>query len=847
MVSLKTNQMFFVFKTIKPFFYNNSNIFVFYFFTNNLNFFKNIHSLSILSNLNTPLFNFFPPRVSLNSDIFRIFKNFFFLKRFLNIFRNYTKQKKLFIKASYRHNKFFITLANFKKFKNIINYPLFRPFLNSKFIPYFFFCNRRLFKKTFNYTVGGTLSTYYFELFPKKNHIKPTLPFFATKNNMHFKKKITKSIKNSPNLSFLKLFINNYLYLKKTKMLYTDLKFLFKSTSRKFKRSNYDFFFSKPHTFLNNYGFSKNRYSYSNSFSIFLFRKIFRFFFSLKRTNRSLKTRRFNDIIFRSNFLITSYFAKKKISQKFNSLYLINFPALNKFSLFNLVSPLSSSFFIKKKVNKIKSKLKFIFFFNLLIRSKFYRKTKYFSKINNSYAFKKILKLTRNKHRIYKKIKRINSWLNFWTFLKSLNVINFKWFKRNSIVKYICHNNFYNIFELKKSLNSVFILSFYNLFVNFFYLKSSFYLPFSKKITKFSYLPNKLFLSSKEKTKFRANNFSFLNLSDSYIFSNTNLKNFYNLKKTIYSFPFKNEIKKYILRKYTKSFFISNPFSHGRSFNVNKLDHYFDFSNTLNIAANQSYNCELSYSNELFFLINQNTYFSSNWTYLVKQFKFTKPSINSDSNFIIKRVRFKPGYMNIWRESRKLLKESLTLDFKYQYKLTIYLSNYNKFVRFKTFLISEMSLKNILIRTKLLIDDSLSVIFIKNNLVFLNGLVCSNTLFPTFAGDFIQLVVNLKYYILMRWLMNLTLKKKIRLRRALKNKINKKFSLEDKKRSDRMPNWIRFNKNLTKDVAKFVEVDFFSLSAFILYEPFSWSEINNYNLTDPRFGIINLYNWKYIT
>ena len=148
-------------------------------------------------------------------------------------------------------------------------------------------------------------------------------------------------------------------------------------------------------------------------------------------------------------------------------------------------------------------------------------------------------------------------------------------------------------------------LPFFNFFTNLQKIRSPLNLIFFKKITQVPYFPNRLFFSSKEKTKFRPSNFNFFSLSDSYVTFNTGLKNLYNLKKNVYSFPFKNEIKKYILRKYTKSFFIPNSFNNNRFFNFNK------FSN-LGLTANQNYDFELNYSNELFFLINQNVHFSSN-------------------------------------------------------------------------------------------------------------------------------------------------------------------------------------------------------------------------------------------
>jgi hypothetical protein len=68
-----------------------------------------------------------------------------------------------------------------------------------------------------------------------------------------------------------------------------------------------------------------------------------------------------------------------------------------------------------------------------------------------------------------------------------------------------------------------------------------------------------------------------------------------------------------------------------------------------------------------------------------------------------------------------------------------------------------------------------------------------------------------------------------------------------KKKSYNIPKWILSNKNLFDDCSNYLEVDYFTLSAFIIYEPFLWSDINFYNLIEQKFSIINLYNWKYIT
>jgi len=74
------------------------------------------------------------------------------------------------------------------------------------------------------------------------------------------------------------------------------------------------------------------------------------------------------------------------------------------------------------------------------------------------------------------------------------------------------------------------------------------------------------------------------------------------------------------------------------------------------------------------------------------------------------------------------------------------------------------------------------------------------------------------------------------------------ISTEDEAlRVKHMKRFTIFNKNLVDDTAKYIETDYFTLSLIILYEPFTWTDINPYILMDQRFGIINLYNWKYIT
>jgi len=227
--------------------------------------------------------------------------------------------------------------------------------------------------------------------------------------------------------------------------------------------------------------------------------------------------------------------------------------------------------------------------------------------------------------------------------------------------------------------------------------------------------------------------------------------------------------------------------------------------------------------------------------------KYTESLFSSDYSFSIKKIKFKPGYMNLWRNAREVVKTSLNLKFQYQHKLTKYLLKYNKFLKFHTFLIIELQLFNILLKTKIFPDSNSIETFIDNGLIFINNLICKNKYTPLFIGDFIQLIINIKYYILYKWYLNWTIQKKIRLKIKSKKKLNPASLPDDKQKSYTLPNWILTNKDYNNDIPKYLEVDYQTLSVMIIYEPLLWEEINPYNFLETKFGIINLYNWKYIT
>jgi len=237
---------------------------------------------------------------------------------------------------------------------------------------------------------------------------------------------------------------------------------------------------------------------------------------------------------------------------------------------------------------------------------------------------------------------------------------------------------------------------------------------------------------------------------------------------------------------------------------------------------------------------------STDWQKYYKYFQ--NQSASAAFNEIhIQRVRFKPGYLRIWKNARNDLKLSYNLTFKYQSRLTKFLLYFNKFIIYKVFLQNQFQLSNILLKSRLFPTKTYILIFLQNQWVFVNGIPSANPTLQLIVCDFIQLIVSIRYYIIYRWLLNWAIKQKLRLRVRIKRLVNTYFLPDDKNRSSHFPQWIYSSKNINNDVSKYLEVDFFSLSIIVIYEPFLFNEMDFYDIHELKINIVNLYNWKYIT
>ena len=340
----------------------------------------------------------------------------------------------------------------------------------------------------------------------------------------------------------------------------------------------------------------------------------------------------------------------------------------------------------------------------------------------------------------------------------------------------------------------------------------------------------------------------------------------YIFKKRIFSFVFPNEIRSLLLQKKKKITFyqlvFKNKISKPRNPSFNLLsykqlliEHY-----KLSTAARANYQQNFhsvffgNFSNNVSTILNSKYVgYDNSQNEIIHNTDFTKRGVDLSyrvNEVRVPRIRFKPGYQRIWRNARTALKESLNLRFIYQKQLTRYLFRFYRSVQTYTFAHSEMLLGKVIMYARLLPDLPTITLFMSYDSVFLNGKPAYEPSLIVAKQDFLQLAISVHFYISYRWIANWTLKrhkkfKRLVYRKGLANK-SKLIKLK-KQKSYYTPNWIHLVRYDIIDVKAFLEVDYLTLSAFIIYEPFTFAPQTPDDAPDYRSNIYRLYNWKYIT
>ena len=224
---------------------------------------------------------------------------------------------------------------------------------------------------------------------------------------------------------------------------------------------------------------------------------------------------------------------------------------------------------------------------------------------------------------------------------------------------------------------------------------------------------------------------------------------------------------------------------------------------------------------------------------------------NSRPDVRIRRIRFKPGYGRIWRTARESVREILNMPHRYQYRLTPKLQKHYFVYRQRslppqergTTLTLEYALMTCHFAPDIWYVNTLSETFS----VFLNGSGESNLGAWLFRGDFIQLAVSLKFYMASRWIKNWSMLKQQRVNKLFYRKFRPSETNRHIRFARTLPNWFFGIKYTYCSIPKCFEVDFFTLSIFLLYGRVEWESPTPRRLYQLDTTITNMYNWKYIT
>jgi len=216
----------------------------------------------------------------------------------------------------------------------------------------------------------------------------------------------------------------------------------------------------------------------------------------------------------------------------------------------------------------------------------------------------------------------------------------------------------------------------------------------------------------------------------------------------------------------------------------------------------------------------------------------------------VPRVRFKPGYQKLWRDSRSTLAEALRIRYTYQQQFTKYITRFNRKLNSYHFSRDEYTISTIVLYSRLLSDYNTLLLLHKSNCVFINGKAGLNLNHILFIGDSVQLLVSNWMYIYLKWVNMWTSNRVKKFRKLVYRKSlasSYRVMKSRKQRSNYTPMWIHHTKYDISDIKPFLETDFFTLSSILIYDNFLFDFYTPSWFIEDRQLIYRLYNWKYIT
>ena len=297
------------------------------------------------------------------------------------------------------------------------------------------------------------------------------------------------------------------------------------------------------------------------------------------------------------------------------------------------------------------------------------------------------------------------------------------------------------------------------------------------------------------------------------------------VKKLLFSFLKPNEAKKSIMNRRKK-------------IQVSRLFKKIKKSKVVNsMIVNPKANLALK---------SDKKYTPSNNSYLKSPLK----KLNYSYELFLPRVKFKPGYQRLWRRSRKAMADNIGLRYIYQKQMTKYMLRLSRRVYSYNFSMSESSVDKAILYSRLLPDLKTINEFLSSGLISLNGWQINNLNSFVIQGDFIQLTISKWLSIYFRWLVTWAKVNKAKFRNLVFRKglaSSYKLMKQRKQRSQYVPLWVYNSRFDISDIKPNFEVDYFTMSSIVLYEPLLIDYYTPDDLPDHRHYIYRLYNWKYIT
>ena len=297
------------------------------------------------------------------------------------------------------------------------------------------------------------------------------------------------------------------------------------------------------------------------------------------------------------------------------------------------------------------------------------------------------------------------------------------------------------------------------------------------------------------------------------------------MKKLLFSFLKPNEAKKSIMNR-RKKIQVSRLYR--------KIKQSQVASNTLMLSKSK------------LTLITNKMYNSSTNSH----FKTYTTRTKNSYELFLPRVKFKPGYQRLWRQSRKAMADNIGLKYIYQKQMTKYMLRLSRRVYSYSFAMSESSVDKAILYSRLLPDLKTINDFLSNGLISLNGWQINNLKSFVLQGDFIQLTISKWLSIYFRWLVTWAKVNKAKFKNLVFRKglaSSYKLMKQRKQRSQYVPLWVYNSRFDISDIKPNFEVDYFTMSSVMLYEPLLIDYYTPDDLPDHRHYIYRLYNWKYIT